>query len=154
MPAGAFDLLDRPLVFVPVRWKGVASDDGGDAVVVDHRVDIQVEILDKDELADWLKLTAETVAPEKATDHALAVFKRVAKGWRKIKAGGRVPAFNDENIGRLLKWPGFDSAFGAAYWQAWNGRVEAREGNSEGSLAPGQAGEPTDATPPAETPSS
>lgn len=142
-----FDLLDRPLVFIPVRWSGLKPADDGTAEVVEHLVEIQVDILDKDEIAEWLKLSNGTVDEDKQREHALNVFRTVAKGWRKIKAKGRAVEFDDENIYRLLRWPGFDTAFSTAYWEAWQGRTETREKNSASSPADGRADESSASAP-------
>lgn len=186
MSSGAFDLLSRPLVFIPVEWKGIGSDENDNAVVIDHRVEIQVEMLDDAEFLEWSQLMAkdhfraerndlnERVAAAQlkiatgepgggalltelqdaldslnaraqAHGNQLGVesFKKVAHNWRKIVAGNTVPQFNDANIDRLLKWPGFGGAFGDAYLKTWKREAEIREGNSVGSPANGPAGGPT-----------
>jgi hypothetical protein len=143
----SFDLLNRPLVFIPVTWAGLGEAGDGAAVEIEHSIDVQIELLDRDEFQAWLERSGEDVEnPVERAAHELATFREVAKGWRKIKANGRTPEFNDENVARLLRFPGFVSAFGAAYLKAWRGKVEVREGNSGGSPANGLAGEPTDAT--------
>lgn len=152
--SGAFDLLDRPLVFIPVKWAGIGKTDDGGAIRVDHVVDIQVELLDRDEFSDWIIEANKDVEREDRAAHELATIKKVAKGWRKIKAGGRDVAWNDENLAKLLLWPGFVTAFGEAYMTAWRGELETRTGNSDGSPGIGLAGEPTDVTAKGETPSS
>jgi hypothetical protein len=193
-PPMSFDLLDRPLVYIPVKWAGVVADDNGDAVATEHEVSIQVEMLDEEEIVAWTDAAnldpfaddraelAERVsaAIAKAKDgedgtgatirslqreldaindkakvagkeRDLASFKAVAKGWRGIVSRGRVVDFSDDNVRTLLLWPGFAAAFATAYHDAWQGKAKAREGNFNGSPAPGQAGEPTDATPKAAT---
>jgi hypothetical protein len=49
-----FDLLDRPLVYVTVKWPGVKAGDQGEAVPVENSVEIQVELLDDVEVQDWI----------------------------------------------------------------------------------------------------
>jgi len=152
-----FDLLDRPLIFIPVEWPGLIANDAGDAVPTTHSLEVQIELLDRAEFTEWMKegsteadeelSQADKIARERST------FRRVAKGWRKIKANGRVPEFSDENIERLLMFPGFNNAFGTAYIAAWSGKVATREGNSAGSPVNGPGGEPTDATKTDTTPS-
>ena len=183
-----FDLLDRPLVFWPVKWPGISADEKGDAVAVTHEVQLQIEILDDDEAREWSvtggadpfpderaaladriseilagegdgeatalalrEITKEQEALAERTKAAtqerdLASFKRVVKGWRKVVSNGRPVQFTDDNILKLLKWPGFAVAFGNAYKDAFSAKLETREGNSEGSPANGPAGEPTAAT--------
>lgn len=139
-----FDLLDRPLVFIPVKWAGLKQGADGTAEATEHVIEVQVEILDLKAVNDWLARGGKTFDnPAEQEAHEIATFRVVAKNWRKIKND---PVFTDENIGKLLIWPGFAGAFGEAYLEAWNARVETREGNSDGSLANGPAGEPTDAT--------
>lgn len=145
---GAFDLLDRPLVYVPIKWPGVGQSDDGAAVAVEHMVEVQVELLDRDEFADWI-VDANRDIEDKAdrSAHELATFKRVAKGWRKVRMSNRAAPFDDGNIATLLRFPGFVTAFGTTYMDTWRGEVAIREGNSEGSPATGPEGGPTDATP-------
>lgn len=144
-----FDLLDRPLVFIPVKWPGLAQGPDGSAVPIEHVVDIQVEILDQVAVNEWLVKGSKTqTAPAKQRAHEIDTFRSVAKNWRGLKNS---PVFDDDNIAKLLVWPGFADAFGVAYLNAWNAKVETREGNSVGSPANGPAGGPTDETPKGET---
>jgi len=147
-----FDLLSRPLVFIPVKWPGIAEGENGEAIEIEHEIDVQVEILDRVEFDKWIDLNRKD-ADTKDVDPAaeLEIFKIVAKGWRRIKLNGSAVQFTDDNIARLLAFPGFVSAFGLEYMEVWAGRVKVREGNSDGSSANGQADEPTDETRPAKT---
>jgi hypothetical protein len=149
-----FDLLDRPLVWFPCKFPGLAQPDGDEvAVPVEHEVELQGEILDREEYGKWLdRLTIDgtnLAVVDAATE--LTLFKDVIKNWRRVRAGGRTVEFNDENIRRLLAWPNFLASFGQAYVNAWRGQVETRSGNSAGSPADGRAGAATSATTPAET---
>jgi len=146
-----YDLLDRPLVFIPVEWPGLIATEDGGAISTTHRVEIQVEILDRDEFTAWAAKGLLTPEGDARVAHELEVFREVAKGWRKIKSAGRTPEFSDDNILALLRKPGFVSAFGPAYLKAFAGQVEVRTGNSAGSPEHGPAGEPTDETSKAET---
>ena len=134
-----FDLLDSPLVYIPVRWNAVTAGADGSAAVFKHVVDIQVEMLDKDQLVEWIAIGNREV--EKADEKARQIegFRFVAKGWRGVVANGRPVDFDDANIWRLLTKPGFDTAFTSAYGLAINGRVETREKNSEASPVDGRA---------------
>lgn len=190
-----FDLLDRPLVYIPVKWAGVAADENGEAVAVEHSIKLQVELLDSVESAEWAAEAQRVSFPEerarlqddfnvavdalesgregaaqmlfraneaqaalnkKIADDTkarnLATFRAVVKGWKEVVSNGRVAAFDDANINRILAWPGFPEAFAPAYLDALNGKAKVREGNSVGSLASGQAGEPTGETTKAATP--
>jgi hypothetical protein len=139
-----FDLLSRPLVFIPVKWKGVAEGKEGEAVPVEHAIDVQVEILDRVEFDKWIDMNRKDGdTPDVDPAGELAIFKTVAKGWRKIRMNGSTAQFTDDNIARMLRYPGFVGAFGEAYMETWAGRVAVREGNSDGSPANGPAGEPT-----------
>lgn len=139
----SFDLLDRPLLYIPVKWPGLGVDDDGKAKPVEHSVEVQIELLDSDEANAWIDESSKEPEDVAARDaHSLASFKRVAKGWRGVKAGTRTADFSDDNIARMLRAPGFSYAFGTAYAEAMRGKVAIREGNSDGSPAPGPAGEP------------
>jgi hypothetical protein len=147
----SYDLLDAPLAYIAVRFAGIAIGEGGEAVATEHEVEIQIELLDRDEIVAWMKDAVADLQPEERAEHELKAFRQVAKGWRGVKGNGKVLPFDDVHIEKLLRKPNFVDAFGDAYMKAWQGKVEAREGNSEGSPENGQAGEPTAATPKAET---
>ena len=143
----SFDLLDRPLLYIPVKWPGLGVDDDGKAKEIEHSVEVQIELLDSDEANAWIdESVKEQKDAEAQAAHDLASFKRVAKGWRGVKSGTRTADFSDENIARMLRAPGFSFHFGNAYAEAMRGKVATREGNSDGSPAPGPAGEPIDET--------
>jgi len=158
-----FDILDRPLHWITVKWPGL-SQQGGDenalSVPVEHEVELRVELVDRDEVQDIfpkmfrgedatvmdptvLAKADELIAadPSLARDSAIeiAAFLRITKGWRKIKAGGRVPEFNVENVRLLLKVPMFGPAFTGAYVAALGGKAAIREGNLSDSPANGPA---------------
>lgn len=145
----SFDLLDKPLIYIPVKWPGLKANDNGDAVAVEHTVHVQVELLDVEPLNDWLaasdKIAADADAAARRT-HDRETFKTVAKNWRGVSSNGKSVPFTDDNIDRMLQVPNFANGFGVAYRNAWSGQAELREGNSAGSPANGPADEPTDAT--------
>lgn len=146
----SFDLLDKPLIYIPVKWPGLKADDNGDAVAVEHTVDVQVEMLDVDPLNEWVKSSTAIAADadrDARREHERGSFKTLARNWRGVVAKGKALPFTDENIDKLLQVPGFVDAFGNAYITAWSGKAELREGNSVGSPANGPAVEPSDATP-------
>jgi len=152
-----FDLYDRPLVWIPVKFPGLSQPDGDEvAVAIMHEVELQVEILDREQFAEWMQLL-EADAENAGTVDRQAENRSVTmivKGWRKVKARGRTVEFNEENLRRLLAWPNFVTALGTSYMKAWQGQAETRLGNSASSPAGGRAGEATGATTAAETPTS
>lgn len=77
-------------------------------------------------------------------------FDRVVRGWEGIvdETGDPVP-FTPEAVARLLDFPGFPGAFGAAYTAFYLALPEAREKNSARSPAGGQAAAETTAEAPA-----
>jgi len=146
----SFDLLDKPLIYIPVKWPGLKADDNGDAVAVEHTVDVQIELLDVDLLNEWLAASDKIAADADTAArriHDRETFKTVAKNWRGVSSNGKNVPFTDDNIDRMLQVPNFASGFGVAYRNAWSGQAELREGNSAGSPANGPAVEPSDATP-------
>lgn len=147
-----YDLTDRPLVFIPVDWPGLAVNDDGEAVEVANSVRLQVEILDRIEFDAWLHSEApEGSSEEDKVAFEVARLRKVVKGWRDVKMSGRIADFEDKNIRILLLVPGFPEAFWKAYADAWTGKVKVREGNSVGSPVSGREGEPTAETTKAKT---
>ena len=142
-----FDLLDRPLHWLPFKWPGLAPDPENENALskpVEHEIELRVELVTKDELVELFPRMFgdedKPVLPE------LEIFKRIVKGWRKIKHGGRVPEFSDENISLLLQAPMFSASFATTYVAAVGGKVDIREGNSDGSPSGGRADDPKTAT--------
>lgn len=133
-----FDLVDRPLHWITVKWPGIAQgdDESADSVPTMHEVGLRVEILDRDEVQAVFPgaFGLETEAPPEAES-----FKRIVKEWRKVVAKGRPVPMNDDNVALMLKVPMFASAFTAAYLSAMGGVVEIREGNSPASPPGGRA---------------
>lgn len=149
-----FDLSDRPLVWIPITWKVLrpperkAKDKGdeGVAVEVDVTIDVNIEILDREELT---KLFGDDIGMEREEgEHRLgddpedgdtpaltrrqletARFMRVVKGWRKFNNQGAPVPFSDENATKLLAVPGFISAFETSYLAACAGRADIRRKN-------------------------
>lgn len=159
-----FDLLAKPLLWIPVIWDGLAPGEGEEvAQPIEHRIDVQVEILDRDAFTEWLRggtADAGTAAdaddeafdPAARAAHELASFKAVASNWRKVVAGGAALPFNDENVALMLRVPGFVPAFGQAYVKAFRGQAEERVGNSESSPNNGRADAPSSGTTAAKKP--
>lgn len=144
-----FDLLDRPLMWIPVRWPGLKpGPDGGVAVPTEHEIEVEVELLDdKEEFTKVFGLDDPAQRKEGETDPTdFDAFKRVVKNWRKLTANKIPVEFTDENIRRVLRLPNFATSLQVAYLNALAGRVETREGNSESSPANGRAGDSDQST--------
>lgn len=133
-----FDVLDRPLLWITVRWPGLkpsGPDGTGVAEPVENEIEILVELKD----ADGVKILADP-DEEQAKTPKLEAFLLFVSDWRKIKSGGTPLPFSSENADLLIKrqLPFFD-AFRLAYVNAMLGRIETREGNSDASPQDGQA---------------
>jgi hypothetical protein len=142
-----FDLSDRPLVWIPIKWTALKrpdDDPAGLAIEAEFTFDCEVEVLDRDELVklfgDDLGLereAGEARAGDQAGDNPpptkreleVARFLKVVKAWRKVKDGGRDLELNAENVGRVLARPAVVSAFETAYLAACAGKADIRRGN-------------------------
>lgn len=152
-----FDLSAKPCVWIPVYWPGLAAseEEDGLARMIEHRIDVQVELLDREELKEWFLFDlddnghiiddngnpkikdGEPVLPPKDID----VFLHVVKNWRRVKSGDQTVPFSAEKAAIILGQPSFPTAFGTAYLKAVAGKIETREKNSEGSPPAGRAGD-------------
>ena len=137
-----FDLADRALVWIPVKWGMLKPSDKPDGIAVEHEVSIEleVEVKDRDEL---VALTAEMfgsdvdesddMTPEqiaaKSRVKALSQFMSIVQSWRKFKNGGKEVEFTADNARKLLAVPGFLNGFQQAYFNACAGKIETRKGN-------------------------
>ncbi len=140
-----FDLTDRPLVCVPVKWQVLRPSEKEGETAVEHEVsiEIEVEIKDRDELveltSEMFGLSAEKakeiedLPPEEIVERSRKLeveqFMSIVRNWRKFKAGGKPVDFTPENVRKLLSVPGFLTAFQTAYFNACAGKVETRKGN-------------------------
>lgn len=136
-----FDLSDRPLVFIPVKWTVLRPGEGDDALAVETEaaIEIEVEIKDRDELLAMFddKFGSEPGAEgaeiegKRLTGRDLEAkrFLAIVKRWRKVMNGGRPLELNEENVRKLLALPGFASAFEMAYLAACAGKADIRKGN-------------------------
>lgn len=132
----SFDLTDAPLLWVPVTWPMLKpGPDDGIAIVEEARIDVLVEIVDRDELKAIFY--AEDGAEQMSDFDG---FKRIVRDWRKVMDGNSPVPFTDENIEKILRVPSFPNALQTAYLKACNGSVAVREGNSESSPPVGRAG--------------
>jgi hypothetical protein len=133
-----FDIAEKRLAWIPVTWKGVQSKGEEPAEQVEHSVEVQAEIVDKETLRKYFP--GEDGEESEVPTTEVERFKRLVHGWRGIVNQGRALEFTDANIARLVAVPMFGQAFEIAYIKAWAGQSEIREKNSEGSSATGPAG--------------
>lgn len=129
-----FDLSDRPSVFIPVKWSVLRpnEDPEKNAVEQEVEIDVEVEILDRDELVELFNLRAEGGDGEAGDDkraRELKAFMRVVSDIRKLKDGGKTVKFDEAVARKLLALPGFLTAFEAAYFNACAGKLEIRRKN-------------------------
>jgi hypothetical protein len=131
----SFDLLDRPLVWVPVRWPGLKpGPDDAIGVPVEHEIEALVELLDIEEIQASVDDQSLVTNADKA--------KAFLRGWRKVVAKGVPVPFDDANLAKMFAVPGFRQGLETAYLRALVGKVETREGNSAGSPVDGRAESP------------
>ena len=140
-----FDLTDRPLVWVPVKWQVLRPNEIEGETAVEHEVsiDIEVEVKDRDELVELASemfgldgakaKEVEDLEPQAIIERSRALevtqFMSIVRDWRKFKAGGKPVEFNADNVRKLLAVPGFLNAFQTAYFNACAGKLETRKGN-------------------------
>ena len=142
-----FDLAERPLVWIAVKWSILKPSEEADKTAVEHEVsvELEVEVKDRDELiviaGDMFGLTEGEEKPkvaDKRTPLELAAAARekevdqfllIVSNWRKLADGGKPVAFDRANVKRILAIPGFTNGFQTAYFLACAGKTEAREGN-------------------------
>lgn len=142
-----FDLSDRPLVWLPVKWKVLRPNPAKpEAVAVEKEalIEVEVELKDRDDLlalfddtfgdhpADGEPVGVDVAGDgEKLTGRQLeaARFAAIVKRWRKVKANGNPLELNPENILKMLAVPGFASAFETTYLAACAGKADIRRGN-------------------------
>lgn len=148
-----FDLADRSLVWIPIKWTVLRPPESGEgedplAAEVEVSIEVEVELLDRDELVKFFgdelgieredgekrEGDLEENAPADATpptrrELEVRRFSRLVKNWRKFKNRGESVPFNAENVAKLLAVPGVVSAFEAAYLAACAGKADIRRGN-------------------------
>lgn len=139
-----FDLADRPLVFIPVKWTVLKPGEGADgedalAVEVEVSVEVEVEVKDRDELlelfedqfGDDLETEGALIEGKRLTGRELELkrFLAIVKRWRKVVNKGKALELNEDNARKMLLVPGFASAFQNAYLAACAGKADIRKGN-------------------------
>lgn len=141
-----FDLAERPLVWITVKWSMLKPHEDETLPAVEHEVslELEVEVKDRDELitlAEDIFGLAETKSAIKddkrppleiiseKRDAEVKQFLGLVSNWRKFKEGGKPVDFTPENVKRLLAVAGFTNGFQTAYFLACAGKAETREGN-------------------------
>lgn len=141
-----FDLADKRLAWIKVRFPGFRSNGDAPGEVVEHEIELQVDLVDRDEFGRLFLRPDEAEKPEEAKAYdaltELDRFKSVVSNWRGVAMNGASVSFTDDHIKRLLNVPNFGDGFNTAYLLAWQGKADTRTGNSNGSLANGQASGP------------
>lgn len=137
-----FDFADKPLVWIPVRWRGLKANGDNVAESSEHEIEMLVEIVDRATLRELFPTKGDE-SPEDVEvdldDKELKILQAIAHDWRGVRDGNSPVPFNEENIRRMLKVPMFGNGFEKCYIDAWTGRVELREKNSASSPSGGRA---------------
>lgn len=134
----SFDLAEKRLAWIPIRWGGIQPGEGeGLATNTIHEIECQVELV-------TFARMREIFTPEEGQPVLSDVekFKAVVQDWRKVKMGSVSAPMVDENIDKLLQVPMFPAGFEKSYLDAWTGQLEEREKNSESSSSDGRAEKP------------
>lgn len=149
-----FDLSDRPLVWIPVKWAALKPGTGTKKLATEgeHLIEVEVELLERDDvvkvfndymsdelvaLAERNSDEAETRGDEIAakleglTGRTLEVnrFLSLVRSWRKVVDQGQAVELNEKNVRKLMQSPGFATAFEAAYLAGIAGKLKTRSGN-------------------------
>ena len=138
-----FDLSEKRMVWIPVRWPGVKVAEGdGVAENTEYEIECHVELLDKIRLREVFypeRPDDDDPDEEEKAEREVAMFLAVVHDWRKVKNGEASAPFNEANARKILRVPMFASGFEDSYIAAWSGQLEIREKNSVGSSATGAA---------------
>lgn len=138
-----FDISEKRLAWIPVDFTMLKSDGDDLAVPVTYTIELQVDLVDKDEFKKIWVMPDPEDEPEAFVEFTkmgeLGRFKMLVHNWRGVVSGGRSVPFTDENIERMIAVPMFTQGFNIAYPNAWSGRAETRAKNSEDSPANGAA---------------
>lgn len=146
-----FDLQTRRLVWIPVTFATMVSEGDELAKVAEKTVELQVDLVDLDEFSRLFVspldrdgnprpgTTPERLAEWEAIDDTVRAIA-ITNDWRKVRSGGRVIPYSEENMAKLMRVPNFASAlFHEAYPRAYAAIEDTRLGNSESSPDDGQA---------------
>lgn len=136
-----FDIADKALVWIPVRWPGLKANEDELAEPVENEIDVLAEIVDRDKLRVIFPGGEDPNEGDPAAQREAEKEKFLAlvHDWRKLKNGGSPLPFTPDNVDKLLAVPMFATGFERSYIAAWTGQVEYREKNSESSSSGGRA---------------
>lgn len=129
-----FDIAQRILVWVPIKWPGVKQTGNELAEPTTHEIEAQVELVDAARLKE---IFGGDGIDSQLTE--LEKFRALVSDWRGVVASGASAPMTDENIKALLRVPMFAAGFERSYIDAWTGQLELREKNSSDSSGAGQA---------------
>lgn len=137
-----FDLSDRPLVLIPVKWAVLRPGRGKGATAVpqDITIKVEVELKDRDELVELFPEyldggwpIVEDEAPEETRARTLNLevdrFMKLVQSWSGVVDNGSPVEISPEVVAAMMKRPGFSQAFDKAYFAACAGKLETRKGN-------------------------
>ena len=153
-----FDLSEKPLVWIPVKWLSLRPGPKAGDLAVEHEneIKVEVELKDRDELVEFFadalsetpqgKALKDSVAGDAAQDVEAPIgeeagekpsprvteaerFLGLVKNWSGVADKGQPIELNLANAKRMLAVPGFAGAFETAYLLACAGKVETRKGN-------------------------
>lgn len=137
-----FDLSDRPLVWVPVKWSVLRPGRGAKATAIptDVTIKVEVELLDREQLAEFypeivgesLPVVEDETPQEARTRHMdaeVSRFMRVVNAWSGVKNGTADVELSEDVVRQMMLRPGFSIAFDKAFIAACAGKLETRRGN-------------------------
>lgn len=129
----SFELVDERLVWIKVRFAGFVSIGDEIGRPVEHSIDMQVALVDRDVFNEHFH------APDPEVD--FEAWKRwkevpeidrmmlVARDWRGVKLNKQPVPFSPENLSRMMQVPNFVRGFNQCYGEAYVGLKETRTGN-------------------------
>lgn len=130
-----FDLSEKRLVWIPLRWNGLKANGDGLAENTEFEIEALVELVDHERLRELFP--ADTGSELSDAEK----FTALVSDWRGVRDGNNPVPFTEANVARLLLVPMFGSGFESSYIKAWTGQVEIREKNSPASSDGGRADE-------------
>jgi hypothetical protein len=114
-----FDLATKRTAWIEVKFRGLKSEGDALGVPFEHIIDMEVELIDREEFNRLFIMPDEVEEPEAFAAYQaitnLEKITRVAINWRKIKFGGNPADFSEENLARMLNVPNFINGFNLAY---------------------------------------
>jgi len=126
---------DKRNAWMRVEWSTLAKD--GSQLTESFRM--KVELVPLEEFEEFLTIFAGQHDGGKGP---LDFIARVASDWDEIVDEDKKPfPFTPENLGIVIRGPGFLTGWQLSYIRAWQGQPQEREKNSESSPPDGPAGE-------------